>query len=58
MIITISVSHLVTFLCYEQLELKGTLRCRLSHMFLCSFKTTYIWNNFTVKMILINAAVI
>jgi len=37
---------------------KGTLRCRLSHMFLCSFKSAYIWYNFTTKMILIHAAVI
>jgi len=38
---------------------KGTLRRRLSHMFfLCSFKSAYIWYNFTMKMILIHAAVI
>ena len=38
--------------------LKGTLWHRLSHMFLCSIKCTYIWYNFTTKMILIQAAVI
>jgi len=29
-----------------------------SHMFLCPFKSAYIWYNFTMKMILLHAAVI
>jgi len=40
-------------------KIKGTLWCRLSHMFfLCSFESAYIWYNLAIKMILIHAAVI
>jgi len=35
--------------------LKGTLRRRLSHMFLFLFKTAYIWYDFTMKLMLIHA---
>jgi len=39
-------------------SIKGTLRRRLSPMFLYSFESTYFCYIFTMKMILINADVI
>ena len=43
---------------WHSMNLKGHSGADYTICFLCSFKSEYIWYNFTMKMILIQAAVI